>query len=265
MKAKIKTIVAMILSLCMITACGNQPAVKEETKTSTVTSESSVTSENNQEESKYPEYLNLDSAYPIVKDEYADDITLKVLIRMQDGAGEFDELWISKYLSEKYNINFDVECTFGSNHNERKSLMFASNELPDILINPTLTTAEMVKYGAEEGLLLQLDSYINETLTPNIAKYVVGDAKAACTANDGHMYTLPYMQNTNDPNANVTARMFITHIATICSSVMKINIHMETLPVNSTRCWRISSASGPTVPAPAADSVPEKRALKLWL
>lgn len=211
MKRKsIKKLLATSLAMVMLlTACGQTPST--ESSQSTQQPESSAGSESTTEAvaSEYPEYLNLDSAYPIIKDEYADDITLKVLIRMQDGAGEFDELWISKYLSEKYNINLEVECTFGSNHEERKSLMFASNELPDILINPRLTTAELVKYGAEEGMLLQLDSYINETLTPNIAKYVVGDAKAACTANDGHMYTLPYMQNTNDPNANVPARMFI--------------------------------------------------------
>ena len=100
MKAKIKAIVAMVLSLCMITACGNQQTVKEETKTSTVTSESSTTSETKQEESKYPDYLNLDSFRPIVKE--GEKITLKVVTQRASGAtNNIEENWIVKFIEEK--------------------------------------------------------------------------------------------------------------------------------------------------------------------
>jgi len=75
-------------------------------------------------EDEYPEYLNLDSAYPIVKDEYADEITLTAVILMQDNAGDWEDLWISKYFKEKYNVNLEVEYISLSNRDEKKNLYF---------------------------------------------------------------------------------------------------------------------------------------------
>lgn len=198
---------AMLFTACGQSADGNKDAdsAKEDSGKESEQKEQEVV------ESEYPEYLNVESAYPIIKDEYADDVTLSMAILMQSDAGEWDDLWISKYLSEKYNLNFEVEYITSDTVDERKSLMFASGEMPDIIINCNITTDEMVKYGAEEGLLLQIDSYMNETLTPNLLKYVVDDVKTACTATDGHMYTLPLLQNIGESNYNVNARLFINN------------------------------------------------------
>ena len=133
---------------------------------------------------------------------------------MQPDAGEWEDLWISKYLSEKYNIHMEVEyITSPDVLNERKSLMFAANELPDLMINCNVSTAELVKYGTEEGMFLQMDSYMNETLTPNILKYLADDnVKRACTTPDGHVYTLPYLVNLREFNNFVNARIFINNV-----------------------------------------------------
>lgn len=217
MKNKFMRPLALLLSMIMLlTACGQTAEKESSASTAQQTSsasQSSAAAESTQEtaESEYPEYLNIDSPYPIIKDEYADDITFTMVIGMQTNSGEWNDLWISKYLSEKYNINLEVEYVTGETRDERKNLMFAANELPDIMINCQITTAELVKYGAEEGLFLQMDSYMNETLTPNILKYMVDDTKAVCTATDGHIYTLPYLQNTKESNYNVPARMFINN------------------------------------------------------
>ena len=94
---------------------------------------------------EYPEYLNIESAYPIVKDEFADDITLTMAIVMQADSGNWEDLWMSKYLSEKYNINIEAEYITADTLVERKNLMFAANDLPDIMVNCDISTAEMVK------------------------------------------------------------------------------------------------------------------------
>ena len=193
MRNKVWKLLALALSMSMLLGACGQTADTDD-KSEAVKTESSDAKEEEEAtpEIDYPEYLNLDSAYPIIKDEYADDITLTVAFTVADGdVGEWDDLWISKYLSDKYNINLEVEyLTFGTRA-ERKNLMFAADELPDIIINGGMTTDELVKYGVEEGMFLQLDAYMNETLTPNILKYMEGDIKAACTATDGHIYTLP--------------------------------------------------------------------------
>ena len=193
MKAKIKAIVAMVLSLCMITACGNQQTVKEETKTSTVTSESSTTSETKQEESKYPDYLNLDSFRPIVKE--GEKITLKVVTQRASGAtNNIEETWIVKFIEEKLNIDLEIEELTGENVAERKNLLLASGDLPDLFLT-TLTNGEVVEYGVNNGELLPIGDYISEELTPNLWKFVNDEAHAeameAVTASDGKIYNIP--------------------------------------------------------------------------
>lgn len=217
MKNKALKFFAMLLPMTMLlSACGqtaesgnNSGTAESESTVETVEKETS-SEEVSAPETEYPEYLNMDGAYPIIKDGYEDEITLTMLIGMQDDSGKWEDLWISQYLSDKYNINLEVEYVTGSN-NERKNLILAANELPDIMLNCFMTTSELVKYGAEEGIFLQMDSYMNETLTPNILKYMVDDVKAACTAPDGHIYTLPHLKDVTEPNSNEPARLFINN------------------------------------------------------
>lgn len=183
---------ALLATVMVLTACGSEPVVKESQPEQTETS-TTISSSEETVESQYPEYLNLEGPYPIVKDEYADDITLSAVIVMQDNAGDWEDLWINKYFQGKYNVNLDVEYLTYSNMDERTSLMLNSGELPDIMINLGITNAEIMKYGVSEGLFLQLDQYMDETLTPNILTYFEGKAAQDCTAPDGHVYTLPNM------------------------------------------------------------------------
>lgn len=144
-------------------------------------------------ESEYPSYLNLDSQLPVVK-EGEEAPTLSVMLVAKAGMGDWDDLWVAHYISEYLNVNLDVEIIESSEAlAEKKNLMFASNDLPDIMMNMSITTNAIVTYGVMNGQLLQLDDYINETLTPNIAAWFEEDpsAKAVSTAPDGHIYGLP--------------------------------------------------------------------------
>lgn len=203
MKKRVMRVIALLAATTtMLTACGSGNTVSNDSteKGNANNAEATV--------SDYPDYLNLESAYPIIKDEYADEITLTMAIRMQSDAGEWEDLWICQYLKEKYNINLEVEYLYNDTIAERKSLMFASNELPDIMINMLVTTDEIVKYGVEEGLFLKCDEYMNETLTPNILKYFTGDTKAASTAQDGYVYSLPQIKELKD-DVDSYPRVFI--------------------------------------------------------
>ena len=196
---KKRLITTLLVSVMLLTACGSESAPSTQVDTESKQQESTQKQESTQEsveaESQYPEYLNLESAYPVVKDEYADDITLSVVMLMQDNAGDWEDLWISKYFKEKYNVNLEVEYLYAANYEERTNLMLNSGDLPDMMINLGISNASIVKYGAKEGIFLQLDQYMDETLTPNILKYMEGTARTACTALDGHIYSLPNLSN----------------------------------------------------------------------
>ena len=195
MKKRVTRMLVSLLAMAMLlSACGaNKEQQSAESSTSKVESSQGAV-EATGEESAYPEYLNMDSAYPVIKDEYAGQIKLKLAIVMDPSASDWDDLWVSKYLKEKYNMEFEVDVIAAEALSERKTLLLNSGELPDIMINLNLSTSELVKYGQQEGVLLAMDEYLSEELTPSILKYQE-TLDSYCTTGDGHVYTLPMMTN----------------------------------------------------------------------
>lgn len=150
-------------------------------------------------EATYPEYLNLESDEPIVKDEYKDDVKVKLLLVQSNIGGEWDTVWLSKYLSLRYNLEFEVESVLDTALNEKKSLMFASGDLPDMMWGIGLSTSEIVKYGMQEQLLYPVDTLASEELCPNLYAYLQReDVLKSSQTPDGHVYTLPMIVDSND-------------------------------------------------------------------
>lgn len=203
---KRKIFALMMASIMLLSACGQKPAdsdadkdvSQESSKKDTQTQESEI----EDEESKYPEYLNLDSAYPVIKDEYKDELSHKVTAMFGVDAGttrEFDELWIDTYYNEKYNLDFEVKMVAAQALGEQKTLALNSGDMPDMMWMFFMSSSELYKYGAVEGILLPLDEYISEELCPNIYKQVIENdfVRNLVTAPDGHIYSLPYLDEEN--------------------------------------------------------------------
>lgn len=205
-KKMMQRIVAFMLIMAMgisMAACGK---TEEDEKDNSVQMEYNKEQEENKVvvESKYPEELNMESAYPIIKDEYADDITLRMVIVQDSTANSWEDTWLSQYFSNKYNMNFEVESIPSTALSERKNLLFNSGDLPDIILNLGLSNTELYAYGQIEGLLLKLDEYISEELTPGLYYFLYGeggrsDALSAATLPDGHIYSLPRLLNKDNP------------------------------------------------------------------
>jgi putative aldouronate transport system substrate-binding protein len=212
MKKRISLVLVLALSVFLVlSACtsGKSPSGNNSDSTNTTDAKPETPSNNNEgtnegaTASEYPEYLNLDSAYPVIKDEFAGQYKPKLVIVQDSSAGKWEDLWISRYLKDKYNMEFEVESILNTALSERKSLMFGAGELPDIMMNMALSTTEVFKYGQLEGQLLKCDEYINETLTPNIYAVLQNreDAKAFATTPDGHIYSLPMANQLDDEGA----------------------------------------------------------------
>ena len=190
-------VLALVMSLAMLlSACGQQAEVN--TKSSEVKGSSSAAAESKtdvEEESQWPEYLNMDSTYPVIKDEYEGTIKLKMAIVMSAGSGEWEDLWVSRYLKDKYNIELEVEYIMDTAKEERKNLMMNSGDLPDLMWNLNFTTDELTQYGMQDGLFLACDEYISEELTPHLYSYLDEDLLAALKTPDGHIYSLPNIKD----------------------------------------------------------------------
>jgi len=136
MKKRIKTLVALGLVMAMATGCGN--SVQKETSSEVKPSNSAAGNSafvSDEEGSSYPEYLNMEGPYPLLKEGYEDEVTIKVAMLWSSGCGDWEDIWLSKYFEEKYNINLEVELIMDSSMAEKKSLMFNTGELPDVM-NP---------------------------------------------------------------------------------------------------------------------------------
>lgn len=203
MKRKIKSWIAAGMAAVMLSGCGTAAPEGNESTAGTGSTESTESTESTDSSaengragdggaSEYPDYLNLDSQRPIVKD--GEKITIRVLAQQPTNShDDINDHWFVRFLEEKMNVDLEIEELSGEALGERKSLMFASDDLPDMMLNIGLSANDIMKYGVGDEQLLPMSDYVNETLTPNIVAALEGEeeAVAAATAPDGKMYTIP--------------------------------------------------------------------------
>jgi len=135
-------------------------------------------------------YLNTKSEFPIVDQK----IELSITVLKRANSGSVDKIWFWKFIQEKTNIKFNITQIDDSALMEKKNLMFAVNELPDILYGLGLRTTDIVKYGVVNKQLAELSELI-ENNAPDIksAFEQYPTAKQSVKAYDGKIYSLPYI------------------------------------------------------------------------
>jgi putative aldouronate transport system substrate-binding protein len=215
-----RRIVPLLLALALVllaTACVQAPTTTAATTTAATTKATTkaTTTQPTTEATttvfqvQIPDYLNTDSLLPIIKEGKGSDITLKVSIIQPANGGTWDSLWVAQYIKNFMKLNFSVEQILDSAWGERKSLLFASGDLPDILLYMSLTTTDLVTYGQINKQLLAIEDYIVPELTPDIIYWFDKrpDLKPNCITPDGHMYTLPMIYTNSDPGG--VNRIFI--------------------------------------------------------
>ncbi len=130
--------------------------------------------------------------WPIIGED--ESLTVKVsTVRSEKYGKDPDKQWFWIWSETYSGIDFEVDQVLSSAVDERKSLMFASGDLPDLLFGISLTTSELVRYGMSEQLLLDLTPYITPEIMPNLCKWIetYPESIAYCTTPDGKIYTLP--------------------------------------------------------------------------
>ena len=120
--------------------------------------------------------------------------TLKFVVRKGAEHGDFNEMEFVKQYEEKTGVHIDWEQIPGENYNEKKNLILAGGDLPDAFFAQGLTDYDVMLYSSQ-GYLLPLDELIEEH-APNIKAVFerMPEAQAASTMPDGHIYSLPYIE-----------------------------------------------------------------------
>ena len=169
MKKKVLSILltsAVALSTC---ACGDnaqQTEGKSGSEVNAISSESvREPAENSSEvtESSEEEYV---PTYPICEE----TITLTAQGAYTGGTYDWSDTIQFQELEKRLGIKIDTEGVYDTDAwASKKSLLFASDELPDLLLNTEMEMAEVNRYG-KDGYLLDFSQYLD--VMPNFVKYM---------------------------------------------------------------------------------------------
>ncbi|MEK3890034.1 ABC transporter substrate-binding protein [Bacillus sp. FSL K6-3431] len=132
------------------------------------------------------------SVNPVGKLPIVDEtMTLRMFAPQYASIENMDTNLYTKWLEEKTNIHIDWDLVPNDALNDRKQLMLASGDYPEVILHGTLTPDEQMRYG-EQGVFLPLNDLIDK-YAPNVKKAMesLDYLSKSITAPDGNIYSIP--------------------------------------------------------------------------
>lgn len=107
--------------------------------------------------------------------------------------GDFNELEIWKVYEELTNIKIDFDAYPMGQHEEKLSLVLASNTMPDFFFKTTIDSSRITKY-AEQEIFKPISPYLKD-YAPNYNSQIEQDAtlESSATMKDGNIYGFTYL------------------------------------------------------------------------
>lgn len=136
------------------------------------------------------------SQYPVVGE--GEDVTITVAhIRDASYGVDAEKMWFWNWSEQASGLKFDVQQIVSTNKEELVNLMFASNEVPDLLFGLGLSAQQITKYGMIEGQLKDLKDWITPERMPWLSRWFEAypESKNLATTPDGAIYSLPGYTN----------------------------------------------------------------------
>ena len=190
MRKKIDAVLFIILALTLITGTGKLAAMGGGQQSGGTT----LSPQDNFNE----------TGFPIVKEK----ITLKFLVpHNPEDAIPYMDIPIYREYEQKTNIHVELDEVPQESWPERYRLILASNDLPDVIAPGNVGTDEtfMATY-ARQGTFLPLEGLIDKYgANARIKLNERADVRKFITSPDGHIYSLPYV----DENLNLTVNDMI--------------------------------------------------------
>lgn len=118
-------------------------------------------------------------------------ITLKMFAPQKPTIENMETNTYTQWLEEQTNIHIDWDLAAEDALNERKQLMLASGDYPEVILHGNLTKDEQMRYGSQ-GVLLPLNDLIDQ-YAPNVkaAMEDIDYLSSSMTAPDGNIYSIP--------------------------------------------------------------------------
>lgn len=193
---KWRRISAMLLVVSVIlgtmTGCGSEGADNQE----------SVSSQESEQRGE--------QASTSAESEKEEPIVITIAHGGDPAMGDFNDLWFTKTVEEKFNVDIQTETIPREVFAEKIPLKFASGELPDVFVGGLGGDDRVFQYG-DEGYLIDLTEYITEDATPNLYTMMkeYPTLKSLSTEINGKMYAIRGM-DMGEANM-VTYRTYINY------------------------------------------------------
>jgi len=206
----LKSFLALLLTLTMVlsmAACGGSSAGNDTTaagndNTTAAAGNEDTTAADDTTAASGLDWLNLGGVYPIV-DEGVEK-TLSICLPIEDEYMDtYEERFDYRFITEQMNIDLDVQAVPYSTWGEKLPLILADvKNWPDIIIGGGFATSDLVRYGAVEGIFLDLAPYITEEYMPCLASIFADypDVAINLTDTEGHIYSLGAIDYTERPD-----------------------------------------------------------------
>ena len=144
-------------------------------------------------------WLNLGGTYPIV-DEGVEK-TLSLCLPISDETVDtYKERFQYRLVTELLNINLEVNAVPSSAWGEKLPLILADIEnLPDLIMNTGWSTGQLLRYGAQEGLIVDIAPYINDQYMPCLSSLFTDhpEYKTPWTTADGNVWGVGFISHVN--------------------------------------------------------------------
>ena len=194
MKFKILAIIlvlAMLLSACAKT--------EDEKETVTDQTTEAVTTEEATEEAMEEVDESSDmTSMPIVEEK----ITLTGFGNQNVTHGDWAELYCFTKMEEITNIHIEWTTAPNQGYTERKNVLLASGEYPDIFFRAILSNADLINYGSM-GAFLPLNDLIDEyAYNFNERTEAYPDVLKSITMPDGNIYSMPMILESEAARSN---------------------------------------------------------------
>jgi putative aldouronate transport system substrate-binding protein len=119
-------------------------------------------------------------------------VQLKGLVSKYELVKDWNEHKGLKYYEELSNVIIDWDAVPQNSFDERRNLLFSSNDLPDFVMRANLSPQLIASY-ASNGQIIPLDDLIDSGYAPNLSALMAENdgIRKAITSADGHIYSLP--------------------------------------------------------------------------
>jgi putative aldouronate transport system substrate-binding protein len=110
-----------------------------------------------------------------------------------DSEQDFSKKALVQRMNEKTNCKANYQAIPDEQFNDKYKLALSKSGMPDVVTKMYIQPYDIMNY-ANKGVFIPLDDYITTDM-PNLTKVLEArpEVKAAITAADGHIYTLPFV------------------------------------------------------------------------